>query len=318
MHYNSNVRCKWRGVSNQSMQTDPGKELDVFAELLYCPESLPQPDTADSLVGAPAASLSNPPLRLDLAATQPYLSPLMRAVLMDWLMDVCACYGFRRDTYYLSVLTADRYLSVMPNLPKNQYQLLGLASLYLACKAEEITIRRIDDFVKAAGHSYPATAITHMERCVLRALQWRIYLPCPNALLYQLAWEWDQYVTSAPREIETLLCPERCLVLLHQLDIVYMDIEATGFPEGHLPLGILFLHLCSVVEYSILESEFPGFLSTIGLEISIEDLYPVLEFLSIYHDLPMPSTSPTSLLLQPHSDLTLPYLRSKLPPNLSY
>ena len=35
----------------------------------------------------------------------------MRAILMDWMIEVCSVYLMKRDTYYLAVAYVDSYLS---------------------------------------------------------------------------------------------------------------------------------------------------------------------------------------------------------------
>ena len=318
VHYNSNVRCEWRGVSNQSMQTDPGKELDSFSQLLYCSESLPQPDTADSITAPPIPPLSNQPLALNLPATQPFLTPTMRAVLMDWIMDVCACYSLRRDTYYLAVMTVDRYLSLVPNVLREDYQLVGLAALYIACKSEEITVNRLEKFTQVAGHSYTPASILRMERAILRALQWRLYQTSPFALLYWLTWQWDQFLAGNQSEIAERCCTDRCLMLFQQLDVVYMDINALEFREGQLPLGLLFLHICAVTDYESAERGFRAFVGGTGLVETVEELFPVLEFLAAFQDVPIVHLSTDFLVAQHHNDAILPYIRRKLRPNIAF
>lgn len=300
------------------MQTDPGKELDSFSQLLYCSESLPLPDTEDNITAPPVPPISNQPLALNLPVTQPFLTPTMRAVLMDWIMDVCACYSLRRDTYYLAVMTVDRYLSLVPNVLREDYQLLGLAALYIACKSEEITVNRLEKFTQIAGHTYLPAAILRMERTILRALQWRLYQTSPFALLYWLTWQWDQFLMGNHSEIAKICCTDRCLLLFQQLDVVYMDLSALEFGEGHVPLGLLFLYICTVTDYETAERGFTAFLGATGLVDTVEELYPVLEFLAGFRDVPVVQLNTGFIVAQHHNDAILPYIRRKLRPNLAF
>ncbi|KAH8020119.1 hypothetical protein HPB51_024839 [Rhipicephalus microplus] len=52
--------------------------------------------------------------------------------------EVCEVYRLHRDTYYLAQDILDRYLAKTSNLPKNQLQLLGITSLFLAAKMEAL------------------------------------------------------------------------------------------------------------------------------------------------------------------------------------
>lgn len=64
----------------------------------------------------------------------PTLQPRMRAILLDWLIEVCEVYKLHRETYYLAMDYIDRYLSIHQDLPKNQLQLIGITCLFIASK----------------------------------------------------------------------------------------------------------------------------------------------------------------------------------------
>lgn len=64
----------------------------------------------------------------------PTLQPRMRAILLDWLIEVCEVYKLHRETYYLAMDYIDRYLSIHQNVPKNQLQLIGITCLFIAAK----------------------------------------------------------------------------------------------------------------------------------------------------------------------------------------
>jgi cyclin E len=68
----------------------------------------------------------------------------MREILLDWMMEVCEEFMIKRDTMYISISFIDRYISMAEyDIPKNELQLIGVTSLYLACKVEEVYIPRI-------------------------------------------------------------------------------------------------------------------------------------------------------------------------------
>ena len=53
------------------------------------------------------------------------VQPRMRAILLDWLIEVSEVYRLHRETFYLAVDFIDRYLSVTSDLPKTRLQLIG-------------------------------------------------------------------------------------------------------------------------------------------------------------------------------------------------
>lgn len=70
----------------------------------------------------------------DMFRKHPSLQPQMRAILLDWLIEVCEVYKLHRETYYLAMDYIDRYLSLHTDVPKNQLQLIGITCLFIASK----------------------------------------------------------------------------------------------------------------------------------------------------------------------------------------
>jgi hypothetical protein len=62
----------------------------------------------------------------------PQLQPRMRAVLLDWLIEVCEVYRLHRETFHLAVDFVDRYLSSQKNIQKTRLQLVGITALFVA------------------------------------------------------------------------------------------------------------------------------------------------------------------------------------------
>ena len=53
------------------------------------------------------------------------LSPKMRTILLDWLIEVCEVYRLHRETFYLAADFFDRYMSSTTDIPKTKLQLIG-------------------------------------------------------------------------------------------------------------------------------------------------------------------------------------------------
>ena len=67
---------------------------------------------------------------------QPQMSANMRAVLLDWMAEVCEEYRVHRETYHISVNYVDRFLTKFHSLPRDKLQLLGIVALFVASKFE--------------------------------------------------------------------------------------------------------------------------------------------------------------------------------------
>ena len=70
----------------------------------------------------------------------------MRAILIDWIIDVHFKFKLKSDTLFLTVWLIDRYLSEK-QMKRGRLQLLGVTSMLISCKYEEIYSPEVFDFV---------------------------------------------------------------------------------------------------------------------------------------------------------------------------
>jgi len=68
---------------------------------------------------------------------QTEMNEKMRAILIDWLLEVHIKFELNLETLYLTVNIIDRFLSVKA-VPKRELQLVGISALLIASKYEEI------------------------------------------------------------------------------------------------------------------------------------------------------------------------------------
>lgn len=95
---------------------------------------------------------------------QPHLNWKMRALLVDWMIELSAEFDLRRETFYLAYNYLDRFLNNVKNVEKKYFQLIGTAALYLACKVEEIFTPKLEYFIIATDRGYNHEQILGMER----------------------------------------------------------------------------------------------------------------------------------------------------------
>lgn len=62
---------------------------------------------------------------------QPDISYGMRAILVDWLVEVVEEYRMKTETLYLAVSYIDRFLSYM-SVVRAKLQLVGTAAMFIA------------------------------------------------------------------------------------------------------------------------------------------------------------------------------------------
>ena len=80
----------------------------------------------------------------------------MRAILVDWLVQVHKRFRLQAETLYLTVSIMDHYLADFPTISKNDMQLIGVTAMMMACKYEEIYSPEMDDFVYMCDSAYNA------------------------------------------------------------------------------------------------------------------------------------------------------------------
>ncbi|XP_075061316.1 G2/mitotic-specific cyclin-B2-like isoform X2 [Mixophyes fleayi] len=102
----------------------------------------------------------------------------MRAILIDWLMQVHSKFKLLPETLYMAVAIIDRFLQVHPVL-KNKLQLVGVAALFVASKYEEMYYPELADFVYITDNTYSKAEICEMERTILENLNFDLGRPLP-------------------------------------------------------------------------------------------------------------------------------------------
>ncbi|KAH1015773.1 hypothetical protein HUJ04_007108 [Dendroctonus ponderosae] len=121
-------------------------------------------------------NLRNPRLFEDFTG----FMPRMRAILLDWVMEVCEVYHLRRVTYYLTVDYFDRFLSLRPDVPKSQLQLVGITCLFIASKLEEVYPPRLSEFSYVCDGACTPEDILNCELLILNSLGWDLNVMTPS------------------------------------------------------------------------------------------------------------------------------------------
>lgn len=100
----------------------------------------------------------------------------MRAILIDWLVEVAEEYKLVPDTLYLTVNYIDRYLSGNP-VNRQRLQLLGVACMMIAAKYEEICAPQVEEFCYITDNTYFKEEVLQMESSVLNFLKFGVTAP---------------------------------------------------------------------------------------------------------------------------------------------
>nr|Q9DG97.1 RecName: Full=G2/mitotic-specific cyclin-B1 [Oryzias luzonensis]BAB17224.1 cyclin-dependent kinase regulatory subunit cyclin B1 [Oryzias luzonensis] len=106
----------------------------------------------------------------------------MRALLIDWLVQVSLKFRLLQETMYMTVGIIDRFLQDHP-VPKKQLQLVGVTAMFLASKYEEMYPPEISDFAYVTDKAYTTAQIRDMEMTILRVLKFQLGRPLPLQFL---------------------------------------------------------------------------------------------------------------------------------------
>merc|ERR1719473_1289863 len=114
--------------------------------------------------------------RHDYMDLQPDLNAKMRAILVDWLVEVAMKYKLKSETLFATVNIVDRYLEKR-QVPRQQLQLVGVTGMLIAAKFEEIYPPHVKDFVYITDRAYTHQEVINMEISMLAALDFSICTP---------------------------------------------------------------------------------------------------------------------------------------------
>ena len=103
----------------------------------------------------------------------------MRAILIDWLVEVHYRFRLKSETLFQTVWIIDTYLS-MKQITRAKLQLLGIASLLISCKSNEIYYPQLTEFTDITDGAYMKNELIDMEKKVLKILDFNIIAPTSN------------------------------------------------------------------------------------------------------------------------------------------
>jgi cyclin B len=104
------------------------------------------------------------------------ISPTMRAIVIDWLVETHYTRKLHQQTLFLSINIMDRYLS-SKQLTRKVLQLIGITSLLIASKFIDIDPLGVQDCIIETDNMNDRKEIIEMESEILSTLQYQISVP---------------------------------------------------------------------------------------------------------------------------------------------
>ncbi|MEE6517426.1 hypothetical protein FKM82_027596 [Ascaphus truei] len=168
----------------------------------------------------------------------PQLQPKMRAILLDWLMEVCEVYKLHRDTFYLAQDFFDRYMATQQNIVKTRLQLIGISSLFIAAKLEEIYPPKLHQFAYVTDGACTEDEILCMELIVMKDLKWSL------SPMTVVSWLNVYMQVAYLKELHEVLLPQypqqMYVEIAELLDVCVLDIGCLEYTYGVLAASALY------------------------------------------------------------------------------
>jgi len=122
----------------------------------------------------------------DYIDKQPEINENMRAILVDWMVEVQESFELNHETLYLAVKLVDLYLG-KATIGRDELQLVGSTALFIACKFDERTPPYIDDFLYICDDAYSRAQIIAFEMKMLHTVGFDLGVPLSYRYLRRYA-----------------------------------------------------------------------------------------------------------------------------------
>ncbi|XP_027356046.1 cyclin-A2-2-like [Abrus precatorius] len=177
-------------LNSDELLSLPNEDIDMICEKLRTSDCLTIVDIDSELKDSQVWSsyapdiynkirvteLERRPLTNYMDKLQQDITPRMRGILVDWLVEVSEEYKLVPDTLYLTVNLIDRCLSTK-FIQKQRLQLLGVTCMLIASKYEEICAPRVEEFCFITDNTYTKEEVLKMESEILNLLHFQLLVP---------------------------------------------------------------------------------------------------------------------------------------------
>jgi len=164
----------------------------------------------------------------DYMAQQDDLTEKMRAILVDWLVEVHWKFKLGAETLFGTVHLLDTFLS-RKQVKRQKLQLVGVTCMLLAAKHEEIYPPEIKDFVHVTDRAYSREDILDMEVGILNTLHFELTSPSPLQFL-------RRYIKLMGKH-----SPEHASLAEYSLELSLVNYRSIRHTPSHMAAAALLL-----------------------------------------------------------------------------
>ncbi|KAK0406647.1 hypothetical protein QR680_018706 [Steinernema hermaphroditum] len=124
----------------------------------------------------------------DYSTRQRQVTKEMRAVLLDWMVEVQENFELNHETLYLAVKLVDTYIgNVKETVRREDLQLIASSAIFIAAKYDERHPPLIDDFLYICEDQFTRDQLCAMERKMFKVVGFDIGMPLSYRFLRRYA-----------------------------------------------------------------------------------------------------------------------------------
>lgn len=166
-------------------------------------------------------------------SVQQDITPRMRSILVDWMIEVHNKFKLRPETVYLTIDLMDRYLSAKP-IHRSRLQLLGCTCMWVASKYHEIYAPEMKDFVYISDNAFNIHDLLKMETDLVMTLDFNLTVPTALAFADRFI---EVYMFDLPSEHQKSLLTRMTQYLIERALMTY---DLVGELRSKLAAAALF------------------------------------------------------------------------------
>lgn len=156
----------------------------------------------------------------------------MRAILIDWLLEVHYKFELMDETIFLTVNIVDKFLE-RQLVVRKKLQLVGVTAMLLACKYEEVSVPIVDDFILISDNAYTRKEVLDMEKLLLNTLQFNMSVPTPYVFMRRFL-----KAAQSDKKLE--------LLAFYIIELCLVEYKMLKFPPSLLAAAAIYTAQCSL------------------------------------------------------------------------
>ncbi|XP_043712370.1 G2/mitotic-specific cyclin-2-like [Telopea speciosissima] len=156
----------------------------------------------------------------------------MRAILIDWLIEVHYKFELMDETLFLTVNLIDRFLA-QQTVVRKKLQLVGVTAMLLACKYEEVSVPAVEDFILISDKAYTRKEVLEMEKLMVNTLQFNMSVPTPYVFMRRFL-----KAAQSDKKLE--------LLSFFMIELCLVECEMLRFPPSLLAAAAIYTSQCTL------------------------------------------------------------------------